>query len=104
MLKKPRPFKIIRGLAVVRPNKFEYLDNDPLGDSRCLPLNALINHSKSVDDSQQIGEEDYSDYSAQDGADQKGGVTINVTLDRQGVEVPQQEELESAIENAENDA
>ena len=32
--RKPRPFKLIRGLAVVRPDKFEYLDNDPLGSSR----------------------------------------------------------------------
>lgn len=34
MQKKPRPFKLIRGLAVVRPGKFEYLDGDPLGTSR----------------------------------------------------------------------
>ena len=33
MEKKPRPFKLIKGLAIVRPNKFEYLDNDPLGAS-----------------------------------------------------------------------
>ena len=33
MDKKPRPFKLIRGLAVVRPGKTEYLDNDPLGKS-----------------------------------------------------------------------
>ena len=29
--KKPRPHKLIKGLAIVRPNKFEYLDNDPGG-------------------------------------------------------------------------
>lgn len=34
MAKKPRPFKIIRGLAVVRPEKYDYLDGDPLGSSR----------------------------------------------------------------------
>ena len=34
MQKKPRPFKLIRGLAVVRPGKCEYLDGDPLGTSR----------------------------------------------------------------------
>ena len=33
LAKKPRPFKLIRGLAVVRPTKTEYLDNDPLGSS-----------------------------------------------------------------------
>ena len=29
--KKPRPHKLIKGLAIVRPNMFEYLDNDPAG-------------------------------------------------------------------------
>ena len=46
--KKPRPFKLIRGLAVVRPERYEYLDNDPLGSSRQKYL--TDNSSEKADD------------------------------------------------------
>ena len=34
MLRKPRPFKLKNGLAVVRPTRYEYLDGNPGGNSR----------------------------------------------------------------------
>ena len=49
--KKPRPFKLIRGLAVVRPGKTEYLDNDPLGKSP----NKLRTLSESSGDGKDTG-------------------------------------------------
>lgn len=69
MTKKPRPFKLIRGLAVVRPTRYEYLDNDPAGNSR---LDTKKNLTLLMDSS-----DEEADINNQDVADNGGSVSRN---------------------------
>jgi len=76
MTKKPRPFKLIRGLAVVRPTRYEYLDNDPAGNSRLDTKKNLTLLMDSSDD-EEAADNNQGDRNGKDGHGHGHGVSRN---------------------------